>query len=107
MVFCAIFGCSTWSHRKQRKLERIVKDLRFFKIPTVRHRECEKTRKLSTKRRALWVSRIRRKDLDGENLDKYKVCSRHFISGSPAQLFDDCNPDWALSLHLGYGSSPL
>ncbi|XP_064489452.1 uncharacterized protein LOC135401156 isoform X2 [Ornithodoros turicata] len=40
----------------------------------------------------------------GPDLDKYNVCSRHFISGSPSQLLDECNPDWAPCLHLGYDS---
>ncbi|XP_064482477.1 uncharacterized protein LOC135395166 [Ornithodoros turicata] len=40
----------------------------------------------------------------GPDLDKYMVCSRHFISGSPSQLLDERNPDWAPCLHLGYDS---
>ena len=31
-----------------------------------------------------------------------RVCSDHFISGSPATLFDSTNPDWVPSLKLGY-----
>ena len=31
-----------------------------------------------------------------------RVCSEHFISGSPSQLYDQNNPDWAPCLKLGY-----
>ncbi|CAN7941499.1 unnamed protein product, partial [Ixodes hexagonus] len=48
-----------------------------------------------------WLSRISRKDLNGD-LDRYRVCSRHFVSGAAASLFDVCNPDWAPTQHLGY-----
>ena len=31
-----------------------------------------------------------------------RVCSDHFISGAPAKLYDNDNPDWAPSLILGH-----
>ena len=31
-----------------------------------------------------------------------RICSRHFISGKPADLEDETNPDWLPSLNLGY-----
>ncbi|KAL3180404.1 hypothetical protein MRX96_008967 [Rhipicephalus microplus] len=37
-----------------------------------------------------------------DNPQKYKVCCRHFLTGYPSSLFDDCSPDWASSKHLGY-----
>lgn len=57
---------------------------------------------LSEKRRRLWLSRIRRKDLG--DLKHVRVCGRHFVSGRPSNLMDDTNPDWVPTLRLGYGS---
>ena len=31
-----------------------------------------------------------------------RICSRHFLSGKPAALEDDTNPDWLPSLNLGH-----
>ena len=31
-----------------------------------------------------------------------RVCSRHFISGNPAALYDVTNPDWLPTLHVGH-----
>ena len=31
-----------------------------------------------------------------------RICSRHFISGKPADLLDETNPDWLPSLNLGH-----
>ncbi len=31
-----------------------------------------------------------------------RVCSKHFISGSPVQLYNRNSPDWVPSLHMGY-----
>ncbi|CAN8017847.1 unnamed protein product [Ixodes persulcatus] len=102
MVHCAVVGCGSRSHTKSEKLFKNKRDLRFFKIPKVRHNECDKTRQLSEKQRSEWISRLRRADLDVQNADKYKVCSKHFVTGPPAALFDSSNPDWAPSLSLGY-----
>ena len=30
-----------------------------------------------------------------------RICSRHFVSGAPANLFDDTNVDWVPSVKLG------
>ncbi|XP_075553439.1 uncharacterized protein LOC142586060 isoform X3 [Dermacentor variabilis] len=59
---------------------------------------------MSSRRRALWLSRIRRKDLD-ELATHYRVCGAHFITGRPAYLMDEANPDWAPSLNIGYKST--
>lgn len=83
MVFCAVFGCNNRSQTKEEKLQSNAPDPRFFKIPKVRLNECEQTRVLSERRRREWLARINRKGLDA-NVDKYKVCSKHFISGKDA-----------------------
>ncbi|XP_042148833.1 uncharacterized protein LOC121837302 [Ixodes scapularis] len=104
MVSCVVVGCHNKTQSSKKKKECKVADARFFKIPKVRTRECDTTRTLSARRQREWLKRINRKDLDAD-LDKYKVCSRHFVSGAAADLFDDCNPDWAPSQHLGYAST--
>lgn len=104
MVYCAIVGCSSRTQTKKRKMESNSKDPGFFKVPKVRTTECEKTKLLSEKRRREWLARISRPGT--MDPDKYRVCSRHFLSGSPAKLFDECSPDWAPSLHLGYEAKP-
>ncbi|KAF6206914.1 hypothetical protein GE061_018150 [Apolygus lucorum] len=65
---------------------------------------CDKTREFSIKRKAEWLSRINR-DMRGKKVDgvNIRVCDRHFISGKPSGLFECSHPDWAPSLHLGYG----
>ncbi|XP_075550338.1 uncharacterized protein LOC142583735 [Dermacentor variabilis] len=100
MVYCAVVGCSSRTQTKAEKLKTNEKDCGFFKIPKVRSRECEKTKELCTRRRGEWIARINRRGID-ENPDKYWVCSRHFLSGRPSDLFDDCDPDWAPSQCLG------
>ncbi len=45
------------------------------------------------------------KDLNLEKLQYIRVCSDHFVHGSPAKLYDSTNPDWVPSLKLGYDTS--
>ena len=33
-----------------------------------------------------------------------RICSRHFIFGKPASLFEECHPDWLPSLYLGHST---
>ncbi|KAH7934242.1 hypothetical protein HPB49_023690 [Dermacentor silvarum] len=63
--------------------------------------QCERTNALRTKRRSLWLARIKRANLDIENRN-LRVCGAHFIA---AKLFDETDPDWAPSLILlGYSA---
>ncbi|KAH6920724.1 hypothetical protein HPB50_028286 [Hyalomma asiaticum] len=103
MVHCVIVGCNNYSQSRAKKLKSNTKDCSFFKIPKVRLHECGKTKELSERRRREWLSRINRRGIQEANADNYFVCSRHFVSGRPSHLFDDCNPDWAPSVSLGYG----
>ena len=48
------------------------------------------------------MASLRRKELSLDQDLNIHVCSDHFISGSPATLFDSTNPDWVPSLKLGY-----
>ncbi|KAH7932879.1 hypothetical protein HPB49_004145 [Dermacentor silvarum] len=75
----------------------------FFSLPKIVENQRERTKALSTKRRSLWLARIKRANLDIEN-SNLRVCGAHFIAGKPPKLFDETDPDWAPSLLLGYSA---
>ncbi|KAG1655408.1 Protein ALP1-like [Nymphon striatum] len=89
--WCAIYTCHSRSTTDRIKLG-------YYAIPTVRVYEGEQTEELSRKRRALWLSRINRKDYTPSK--HAAVCSHHFVTGKPSALYDQTNPDWAPSLKL-------
>ena len=62
----------------------------------------EREFELSVKRRTAFLAAISREDLDVNNVEKYRICSRHFVSGKPAKTLDETNTDWAPTLHLGH-----
>ena len=45
--------------------------------------------------------RVSRADIT-ERILNDQICSRHFVSGKPADLIYDTNPDWLLSMNLGH-----
>lgn len=47
-------------------------------------------------------SKDQQKNITPERYPNVRICSRHFVSGSPARLFDQVNPDWVPTLRLGY-----
>ena len=96
MVICAVIKCGNRSGRDKGK--------RFFRLPSVISHQGEKALELSGRRQREWLARIRRKDIRPDQYENTRVCSDHFVSGSPSKLFDDSSPDWAPSLHLGYDS---
>ncbi|XP_077498994.1 uncharacterized protein LOC144112615 [Amblyomma americanum] len=104
MVLCAIVGCSNRSDSSRRKKK--PTNTNFYRIPRIIADKCERSKTLSTNRRTLWLSRIKRADLDPDN-PNFRVCGAHFTTGAPADLFDNTNPDWAPSLHLGYSTRPV
>ena len=79
--FCAVVGCGTTSDR--------YKGLRFFRLPSVITYQEEKTHDLSKKRRDLWFARIHREYLGPEKYSYTRVCSRHFITDEPSDLYDE------------------
>ena len=97
MVICIVFGCSKRSGRD--------KDVHFYRIPKVVKNRGESTEKLSEKRRAGFLSAIKRVDITDKILANDRICSRHFISGQPASLLDENNPDWLLLPTLNFGHS--
>ncbi len=97
MVLCAMIGCGNRSQRDKAKS--------YYRLPSVISLQGSKTYDLSKKRQEEWLARIKRQDLKKDQFGNIRVCSDHFISGSPAKLYDVNNPDWAPSLKLGYKSS--
>ena len=45
---------------------------------------------------------ISREDIDVDSLGKYRICSKYFEGGKPAELYDVTNPAWLPTLHLGH-----
>lgn len=94
MVICAVVNCHNRSDRD--------KSVRFFRLPAVITHQGAQALQLSTERQRKWLASINRKDLTPERYSNVRICSKHFHSGSPARLFDQANPDWVPTLHLGY-----
>ncbi|XP_049276135.1 uncharacterized protein LOC125760298 [Rhipicephalus sanguineus] len=101
MPMCAMTGCSARSTSAAQKTD-LEPGTGLYRLPKVITRQCDRTKVLSEERRRLWLARINRKGL--KNLDYLRVCGRHFISGQPASLMDNTNPDWVPSQHLGYSN---
>ncbi|KAH7934903.1 hypothetical protein HPB52_001975 [Rhipicephalus sanguineus] len=102
MVNCAVYDCSNRTRNSPN--DENFKRVGFYIVPKVISGQCAKTTELSSKRRALWLSRIRREDLN-ESATHYRVCGAHFITGRPAYSMDEANLDCAPSLNLGYKST--
>ena len=99
MVLCVVVGCNNRSDSEADK------GISFYRIPAVTDREGIADYQLRKLRREGYLAAINRKNLDLEQLDNYRICERHFISGSPAKLYDRTNPDWLPTLNLGYEAS--
>ena len=94
MVICAVLHCHNRSDRD--------KSFSFYRLPTIISHQGTQTLDLSTERQREWLVKIRRKDITPERHANVRVCSKHFVSGSPATLYDRSNPDWVPTLHMGY-----
>lgn len=57
---CMVFGCSNRSDPRGRKKK--TTNSNFFSLPKIVENQCERT-----KRRSLWLARIKRANLDIEN----------------------------------------
>ena len=78
MVICMVISCSMQSDRD--------KGISFYRIPAV-IRDCyECELELSIRRRDGFLAAVSREDIDIKGLEKYRICSHHFISGKPAGL---------------------
>lgn len=60
------------------------------------------TYQLNKKRQATWLVRIKREDIRPDNYPYTRVCSDHFVTGKPSQLYETSHQDWAPSQSLGY-----
>ncbi len=96
-MLCVIVGCSKRSGRD--------KDVSFYRIPKVVTGKGESILQLTTKHRASYLSAIQRLDLTQKIICNDRICSRHFISGKPAALEEENNPDWLPTLHLGHSKA--
>lgn len=94
MVICCVIGCSKRSDRD--------KDVSFCRIPSATKYYGEREYELRKKRQDGYLAAISRQDIDVNSLEKYRICSRHFISNEPADLYDVDNPAWLPTLHLGH-----
>ncbi|XP_046560073.1 uncharacterized protein LOC124269100 [Haliotis rubra] len=95
-VSCAVFKCSNRATRDKK---------RFVRFPAIISNSDEKTRDLSQKRRRLWFAAVNREDLAFKDTKYMRVCSDHFVGGSPSALYQDTHPDWIPTLKLGYGKA--
>ncbi|XP_045466386.1 uncharacterized protein LOC123675148 isoform X2 [Harmonia axyridis] len=92
--FCCVVDCG---NRRPRD------NVKFFRIPAILNFTHKKVlNELSKLRREKWLSAIRRADLTEKKLKNAVVCSKHFVTGKPAGLEDDRNPDWVPSISMGY-----
>jgi len=94
MVICAVVGCSNRSDRD--------KGVSFFRIPKVIICRSQRELELTKKRRDGYLAAVSREDITDRGIANIRVCSRHFISGKPAALFDELNPDWLPTQNLGH-----
>ena len=78
------------------------KDVSFYRIPKIISNGGEETKKLSEKRRNGFIAAIFRHNITAKILDHDRICSPHFMSGMPASLEEETNPDWLPSLNLGH-----
>ncbi|KAH7932729.1 hypothetical protein HPB49_001787 [Dermacentor silvarum] len=98
MAICAVVGCYNRSKSSSRKESA---NTNLFRLPKVVEWQDERTKALSSKRRSLWLARIKRADLKGD-LPNIRVCGAHFVTGRPSKLCEGTNPDWVPTLLLGY-----
>ncbi|KAJ8983679.1 hypothetical protein NQ317_003467, partial [Molorchus minor] len=92
--FCCVVNCGSVRSRDK---------LKFFRIPAVLNfKHKHNLNELSARRRLKWLNAIKRADFPEHKQKDAVVCSRHFISGQPADLTDELNPDWVPSLNMGY-----
>ncbi len=99
MVLCVVVGCSKRSGRD--------KDVSFFRLPKVVNTKGKELYTLSKRRRDGFLAAISRVGLTDNIMKNNRICSRHFISGKPADLLDDTNPDWLPTQNLGHSKSRL
>ena len=91
-------GCGN----KTGKLHGDREKVRFFRVPRVIKHQGERAEDMSSSRRRQWITAISRDDLTEDKLENDRVCSKHFVSGTPAKDWDQFNIDWVPTLNLGH-----
>ena len=91
--FALLAGTLRWFYAVWLAVQRdqVVMKLVFFRIPAVITHRGSREKELSERRFRQYLAIIGRGDLSGTKLLNARICSRHFVSGSPADLFDDTN----------------
>ena len=108
MVYCCIVGCFNRSDRGPDSRRNLCSNregdhnVSFYRIPAIIRNQGKLELELSKRRRDGFVAAISREDLDLNDLDKYRVCSNHFVSGKPANLTDRTSCDWLPTTLLGH-----
>ena len=93
-MLCVVVGCSNRSDCDE--------GISFYRIPAVYDKEGEEGYELRMRWRDRFLAAMSRKDIDVHALHKYRICEKYFMSGKPASLYDQTNPDWLPTLNLGY-----
>ena len=96
MVICAVIGCSSRSERD--------KHLHFYRFPVLTDHQGKKDYELRKKRLDGFLATVSRQDINYKSLQKhdYRVCSRHFVTGEAAKLYETSKPNWLPTLNLGH-----
>ena len=108
MVYCCVVGCFNRSDRGPDSRRNLCSNreghhnVSFYRIPAIIRNQGKLELELSKRRRDGFVAAISREDLDLNDLDKYRVCSNHFVSGKPADLTDCTSCDWLPTTLLGH-----
>ena len=89
-----VIGCSKRSGRD--------KDVSFYRILKIIMHRGKQDYELNKKRRNGFLAAVSREALRDKVVTNDRICSRHFILGKPASTYDQENPDWLPTLHLGH-----
>ena len=98
MVLGIFIGCSNHSGRD--------KGVSFYRIPKFFCRRGIRDYELNRKRRDEFIAAISGDNLTKKVLENDRICSRHFVFVKPAPLYDETNPGWLPTLHLGHCKKP-
>ncbi|XP_059167320.1 uncharacterized protein LOC131949431 [Physella acuta] len=94
MVVCAVKGFSSRYGN--------CKGVSLFRLPNVILHQGETDRQLTERRRHTFLANIYRSGVSEAAANNMRICSRHFVSGRPANFRDETNVDWAPTLFLGH-----
>jgi len=108
MVICAVINCSNQTSRRPSEghSSGSKNKVSYYRFPAVTDYYGKKDFELRKKHLEGYLAAISRDDINPATLvledHDYRVCSRHFVSGKPADLYDTTSPDWLPTLHMGH-----